>query len=420
MNLKVILKSVHPISPFVYGTAAFIDPDKKDLGIVVPVSARANSKAVCSRCGKRGGIYDTSREARRFEFIPLWGLPVFLEYTMRRVNCRECNTAVIEKVPWAEGKNQTCDAYQLFLARWAKRMSWSEVAEVFGTSWGVVYRAVASVVAWGLAARKLDNVKAIGVDEIAVRKGQQYLTVVYQLDAGVRRLLWVGKERTEKTFEGFFEMLGKKQAEALEYIASDMWKPYLTVIAKHAAQAVHVLDRFHIVANVSKAVDEVRAEEAKSLARNGYEPILKKTRWCFLKRPENLTPTQSTKLADVLRYNLRSVRAYLLKESLDALWRYNTPHWAGWFLDRWCTRTMRSRLEPMKKIARSLRRHRPLILNWFRAQKELSSAAVEGLNANAKLAIRKARGFRTHEALEIALYHQLGRLPEPEMAHRFC
>ena len=69
MNLKVILKSVHPISPFVYGTAAFIDPDKKDLGIVVPVSARANSKAVCSRCGKGGGIYDTSREARRFEFV---------------------------------------------------------------------------------------------------------------------------------------------------------------------------------------------------------------------------------------------------------------------------------------------------------------------------------------------------------------
>ena len=215
-------------------------------------------------------------------------------------------------------------------------------------------------------------------------------------------------------------MLGQKQSEALEYIASDMWKPYLTVIAKHAAQAVHVLDRFHIVANVSKAVDEVRAEEAKSLARNGYEPVLKKTRWCFLKRPENLTPTQSTKLTDVLRYNLRTVRAYLLKESLDALWRYNTPHWAGWFLDRWCARTMRSRLEPMKKIARSLRRHRPLILNWFRAQKELSSAAVEGLNANAKLAIRKARGFRTHEALEIALFHQLGRLPEPEMTHRFC
>jgi len=420
MNLKVILNAVHPISPFVYGTPAFIDPDKKEQGIVVPVAARANSKAVCSRCGTRGGIYDTSREPRRFEFIPLWGLPVFLEYTMRRVNCRGCNTPVIEKVPWAEGKNQTCNAYQLFLARWAKRMAWSEVAEVFGTSWGVVYRAVASVVAWGLAVRRLDNVRAIGVDEIAVRKGQHYLTVVYQLDEGVRRLLWVGKERTEKTFEGFFEMLGEEQSKALDYIASDMWKPYLKVIAKHAAQAVHVLDRFHIVANVSKAVDDVRAEEAKSLARNGYEPVLKKTRWCFLKRPENLTPVQSTKLADVLRYNLRSVRAYLLKESLDALWRYNSVHWAGWFLDRWCARTMRSRLEPMKKIARSLRRHRPLILNWFRAKKELSSAAVEGLNANAKLAIRKARGFRTYEALETALYHQLGRLPEPEMAHRFC
>jgi transposase len=120
-------------------------------------------------------------------------------------------------------------------------MAWSEVAEVFGTSWGVVYRAVASVVAWGLAVRRLDNVRAIGVDEIAVRKGQHYLTVVYQLDEGVRRLLWVGKERTEKTFEGFFEMLGEEQSKALDYIASDMWKPYLKVIAKHAAQAAEIL-----------------------------------------------------------------------------------------------------------------------------------------------------------------------------------
>lgn len=420
MNLKVILNKVHPISPFVYGQAVFVYPKKPSEGILAPVFPRSNSRAVCSRCGTRGSIYDTVQEPRLFEFIPLWGIPVYLAYQMRRVNCKSCNTPVIEKVPWAEGKNHTCNAYQIFLARWAKRLSWSEVATIFGTSWGVVYRAVASIVAWGLTKRSMDNIKTIGVDEIAVHKGQQYLTVVYQLDEGVRRLLWIGRERTEKTFEGFFEMLGAVRSKAIEYVASDMWKAYLNVIAKHAAQAVHVLDRFHIVAKVSKAVDEVRAEEAKSLSRNGYDPILKKTRWCFLKRPENLTPTQRTKLKDVLRYNLRSVRAYLLKESLDGLWAYQSPNWAGWFLDKWCGRTMRSRLDPMKKIAKTLRRHKPLILNWFRAKKELSSAAVEGLNANAKLAIRKARGFRTHEALETALYHQLGHLPEPETAHRFC
>jgi transposase len=134
----------------------------------------------------------------------------------------------------------------------------------------------------------------------------------------------------------------------------------------------------------------VRAGEARELVRQGYEPVLKHARWCLLKNPENLTGKQCLKLTDILRYDLRSIRAYLLKQSLRLFWCHTSPHWAGWFLDRWCTRAMRSRLEPMKKVARTLRSHRELILNWFRAKKEISAAAVEGMNANAKLALRKA------------------------------
>jgi transposase len=199
-----------------------------------------------------------------------------------------------------------------------------------------------------------------------------------------------------------------------------MWKPYLTVVAKHAAQAIHVLDRFHIVAKLHKAVDEVRSKEAKQLVRDGFEPVLKHARWCFLKRKPKMTPNQSLKLKDVLQYNLRSVRAYLLKEAFDAFWTYKSATWAGWFRDRWCTRAMRSRLDPMKAFTKTMRAHRQLILNWFVAKKEISRGVVEGLNANAKLAVRKARGFRSYVVLRIALYHQLGKLPEPEFTHRFC
>jgi transposase len=368
---------------------------------------------------RRGPTYDTARAPRSFQFVPLWGFVVLLWYFTRRIDCRECGVTV-ELLPWADGKNRTCNAFRLFLARWARRLSWSEVAEIFGTNFGVVYRAVRWVVDWGLAHRVLDGVKAIGVDEIAVWRGHKYLTVVYQIDQGLRRLLWVGRERTEDSFRGFFQTFGEARAKALQFVASDMWEPYVKLIATFAGQAIHVLDRFHIVAKVNKAVDEVRAGEARELVRQGYQPILKHTRWCFLKRPENLTDSQRTKLADVLRYNLRSVRAYLLKESLDAFWQYTSPLWAAWFLDKWCTRALRSRLEPMKKIARTLRSHRDLIINWFLAKKEISAGAVEGMNTNAKLAIRKARGFRTYEAIETALYHQLGRLPEPAfLTHRF-
>ena len=199
-----------------------------------------------------------------------------------------------------------------------------------------------------------------------------------------------------------------------------MWKPYLHVIAKKASAAVHVLDRYHIMAHLNKAIDKVRAEESRQLKRDGYEPHLTNTRWLLLKRPENLTADQSVKLRDLLRYNLRSVRSYLLKEEFQRFWGYVSPHWAGVFLDRWCGQVMRSRLEPMKKAAKMVRRHRELLLNWFRAKGTMSAGIVEGFNNRAKLTTRKAFGFRSPRVAEIALFHVLGKLPEPVSTHRFC
>ena len=120
-----------------------------------------------------------------------------------------------------------------------------------------------------------------------------------------------------------------------------MWQPYVKAIAEFASQALHILDRFHIVAMLNKAIDEVRASEHKQLQADGYEPVLKKTRWCLLKRKENLTEKEEIKLNTVLQYNLKSVRAYLLREEFQVFWDYISPHWAGKYLDRWCTRVMR-------------------------------------------------------------------------------
>ena len=266
----------------------------------------------------------------------------------------------------------------------------------------------------------MTGITAIGVDEIAWRRGHKYLTLVYQINEGCKRLLWIGEHRKEKTLLRFFSWLGKERSGLLQFVASDMWKPYLKVIAEKASSALNVLDRFHIMSHMNKAIDEVRAKEAKQLKVDGYEPILKHSRWCLLKRRENLTEKQEIKLADLLRYNLRSVRSHLLREDFQGFWEYVSPTWAGKFLDRWCTRTMRSKIEPMKKVARMLRRHRELILNWFRAKGAISSGSVEGLNLKAKLTTRKAYGFRTFRGIEIALYHTLGKLPEPEFTHRFC
>src|ERR1044071_8383331 len=198
-----------------------------------------------------------------------------------------------------------------------------------------------------------------------------------------------------------------------------MWEPYLKVIREKCSEALHILDRFHIVATMNKALDEVRAGEARRMAMEGRTPVLKKSRWLLLKREENLKTEQRLRLRALLRYNLRTVRAYLLKEAFQQLWDYNSATWAGKFLDEWCRQVMRSRIEPMKKIARSLREHRELILNYFRAQRLLSSAGVEGLNNKAKVTIRRAYGFRTFRTLELNLYHSLGKLREPEPTHEF-
>jgi len=165
--------------------------------------------------------------------------------------------------------------------------------------------------------RTLGQIDAIGADEIQYSKGHKYLTLVYQIDLGVTRLLWIGKERMIESFQGFFTTMGEEITSKIVFICSDMWEPYLKVIREKCSGALHILDRFHIVAKMNKALDEIRAEE-----------------------------------------------------------------------------TRRSRIEPMKKIARSLRQHRELILNYFRAQKLISSGVVEGLNNKAKVTMRKSYGFR--------------------------
>jgi transposase len=413
MHLKTILNNRHPLKGFVYGKAT-LEGER----ILVMLNARKNSKPRCGQCGAPGPTYDT-RKPREFQFIPILGLQVFFIYAMRRVSCPQCGVKT-ERLEWSSGKERMTTAYKWFLSSWAQRMSWSEVADIFGTSWNRVYRSVRHAVLWGIAHREEAEFTAIGIDEIAARRGHRYLTLVYQIDAGRRRLLWVGKDRKEKTLEVFFDLFETSVKEHLRFVCSDMWKPYLNVISRRAGQALNILDRYHVMAMMNKKVDKVRAEETRQLKRDGYEPILTHSRWCLLKRPENRTEKQTAKLSELLKYNLRTMRAYLMKEDFQRFWSYRSSNWAGKFLDAWCIRAMRSQLEPMKKMAGTLRRHRELLLNWFAAKGEISNSSVEGMNTKAKVALRKSYGFKSDEVYQTVLYHELGRLPQHELAHQFC
>ena len=416
MQLNTILNRVEPFKSFVYGKARWAEGTERPT-LEVEVHARKNGRAICSGCGRPRPGYDRLPE-RRFEFVPFWGIAVFFRYALRRVDCPACGVTA-ERVPWAVGKSHLTTSYRWFLARWAKYVSWGEVACIFHTTWRNVFESVKHAVFWGIFHQDLGSIEAIGVDEIQWQRGHRYLTLVYQIEDGMKRLLWVAQERTEQSLRGFFQYLSDAERQSIRFVCSDMWQPYLNVIAEQLKQAIHVLDRFHVMKKMNEAIDEVRRGEVRRLAEDGYEPVLKHSRWCLLKRPENRTEKETVKLSELLQYNLQSVRSHLLREDFQRFWEYDSPSWAVKFLDQWCTRTMRSKIEPMKKIARSLREHRDLILNWFRAKGTVSSGSVEGLNNKAKLTMRKAYGFRTYECIEIALYHTLGKLPEPNFTHEF-
>jgi transposase len=417
MLIKTLLNKVEHFKSFVYGTTQIMLVAGVE-ALVIDITARRNSKPLCTVCGKKGTVYD--RQAIRFfEYVPIWTFKVYFRYAPRRVACPKHGIKV-EALPWGFGKERMTFSYQVYLARWAKRLSWKETADIFETSWDTVFRAVKFVVDYGLVHRSLDGVTEIGVDEISVFKGHKYLTLVYQINAGTRRLLWCGPERRVKTLLRFFREFGKERSEQLKFVCSDMWAPYLKVIAKKAPNALNILDRFHIMRKFNEAIDEIRRGEANQFKADKQDNVLKKGRWLLLKRPENLSEKQTVRMDELLKLNLASIKGYLLREDFQRFWDYQRSDFAGKFLDNWVTRTLQTDLEPMKKVARMLRNHKPMILNWFKAKGRLSSGAVEGLNLKAKLTMRKAYGFKSLKCLEIALYHTLGKLPEPEYHHRFC
>jgi transposase len=340
------------------------------------------------------------------------------------VECAE-HGIVVEHIPWSDGKRPLTTAMMGFLARWARRLSWRETATVFQTSWESVYRSVEWFVEWGLAHRQLCGVESIGVDEIHWGHGKRadnFLTVIYQIDASCRRLLWIGKRRSEKTLRRGLKELGSEFVKGLRFVCSDMWKPYLKVIADEAGHALHVLDRFHITMHMNQAVDEVRRTEGTRLRAQSKDEAkqLKNMRWSLLRKGSRVRGQARKKLNALLASKLATARAWELKEVFPHFWKYTSPLWASAFLDYWCQRAMRSRLEPIKKVARMLRAHEDLLMNWFRAKGEVSSGAVEGLNNKTRVVTRRSFGFRTYKAMEMALYHTLGRLPEPESTHNFC
>jgi transposase len=269
-------------------------------------------------------------------------------------------------------------------------------------------------VEYGLLNRDLSNVLYIGIDEISRRKGHTYITNVYDLATG--NLIWTGEGREGATLARFFDEFGREATKKLIGICCDMWAPYRDVVKARAKQATFVFDKFHIVRHLMQAIDSIRKQEINDMDKKESE-TLKGTKYIFLKNPWNLTPKQKARLSNLEKMNLKINRAYLLKENFRKFWDYIYPGNARKFLNQWCWWATHSRLEPFRDFAQMLRRHEEDLMNYFKLK--ITSAAVEGHNRKAKVISQRAYGYRTFKTFRLALYHCMGGLPMPELAHRF-
>ena len=362
----------------------------------------------CGVCRQRCLEVHDIRPEREWRDLSMRKLPLKLRYRPRRVECPRCGVRV-EDFPWAEPWARVTTALSHAVAVLARELSWKGTAREYGLNWKSVATLVKRAVQYGLEHRKRPPVHAIGIDEVSRRKGQVYLTVVYDLERRV--LLWVGEDRTEEAVRPFFtQEMGKRRCQTLQLVCMDMWAAYAKLVRDYAVNAQILFDRFHIVKHLNEAVDAARRDLWRQLTTQ-ERVTFKGTRWLLLKNPWNLSSGQKERLSTLVRWNSPLVRAWYLKESFQLFWTYRQPWRAQQHLLKWMNSAMRSRLEPFQRFVGLLRSHLDGVLAWTKTR--LSNGAVEGMNNKIKSISHRSFGFRTAENFIAAIYHCCARLPLP-------
>jgi transposase len=367
-------------------------------GIVVRV-ALTRRRLVCSRCGQvYRATYDSS--FRRWRHLDVAGRRCFIEYELRRVECRDCGVRV-EAVPWARPDARHTRDFENLVAFCAQQMAKSQVQALLRIAWDTVGRIIERVVADHLDERRLAGLVSVGCDELSYRRGQRYLTNV--ADHATGRIVWSRPGRNAEALRAFFDELGERK-DSIKAISIDMSGGYEKAIRAALPDAQIAFDPFHVVALTGRAVDDVRREEwnAKGKSRTPEGKWIKNVRWALRKAPESLTDRQRVALAQVQQTNARLYRAYLLKEQLRALYHLDDPAQAPEHLKAWLAWASRSKLKPFIRLARTLRRYRDGILAAVTLG--LTNARLEGLHSKVRLLSHRSFGFHSAAPLIALIY----------------
>jgi len=283
----------------------------------------------------------------------------------------------------------------------------SGAARLLRLSWDEAWLLMDHAVARGLAARPVTVPTHVGVDEKAAGRGADYITVVCDLDAGT--VEHIADERRQASLDEYFERFTDVQLAGIEAVAMDMWEPYAASARDHLDEAENkiVFDRYHLMSYLSKAVDTVRKQENRALVAAG-DKSLAGTKYLWLYSAKNLPNRHADRFATLRTGDLKTARAWAIKESLRHLWNYRRRGWAAKHFKRryfWATH---SRLKPVIEAAKTLKRHEQGILAYFAHR--ITNAAAEGLNSRIQAIRVSARGYRNREHFKTAIYFHLGGL----------
>lgn len=361
----------------------------------------------CPDCGRRCKIVKLM-DRREWREIAIFDIEVFLVFTPREIRC-PTHGRQQEEIPWAEWYSRYTYRMEYAVARLAQSMNQKSAAKLLGISKSTYSDLLHRIINRERMGHKIRGLKTIGVDEISYLKGKKFATVVYDLDKG--KVLWVGKGKAKATLEWFFKhKLTPHQRDKVEVACCDMARGYTESIKENLPNVKLVIDRFHVVKALNEAVDEVRKEAWRELDKE-QRSAFKGIRWLLYFHSSNRSKADTRALNKLRKSNNRIYRAWVLKDEFEHFWEYVYEGSARKFLKQWCTRALKSRLEPLRKFVGTLRRHMEAIVPFIHTH--VTNAKAEGINRLLRMVKNRASGFRNFEAFADIIYLTNGDLDIP-------
>jgi transposase len=382
-----------------------VQVDEPTETLFVELEYKDDMRLLCPECGSdcTGHIYD--HYERTWRHKDLCEYRTMLHANVPRVTCKHCKKVVLIDVPWADKQMRVTFSFERLLVNGCILMPISDVRRMYDVSWYTICNALERTITELQKKKTYDSVRTIGVDEIAIHKGHEYLTIVYDLIKS--EVIWIGRDRTYASLLEFVSWFGVDRFKQLDAVCCDMWDPYIKAISQHIEPSKIVFDKFHIKQHLNVAVDDVRKMEHKELLAQG-QTDLTHTKYLWLKNPSRLTWHQHVTFNELRKKNLKVLRAYELKELFTNFWKYAVPIWAERFFNDWYWAATHSRLEPVIKVAKMLKRYWYGIISYIKHP--VTNATSEGINSKIRVFTKRAYGFRTFEMFRNIVFLGCGGL----------